>query len=124
MSATYDIPLVFGDDTARARRTDPQTSHAAADSNTTRAAVEAFVLHLFNTHGFLTDAELTSRYFSDPSHPPAHQDSPRKRRSDLTNASVIVETTRVGRSPSGRAMSKYALRQVAELAGVVKPVAA
>jgi hypothetical protein len=113
--STYEVthptlPPTIGDDTPRARRNDPETSHAAADSNSNRHAVEAHVLTLFEKYGTLTDHELTERYFADPNAPKAHQDSPRKRRSDLTDKGVIVafrDDTRL--SPSGRRMQVYGL---------------
>lgn len=120
MSTPQTIPPTLGDDTARARRTDPETSHAAADSNTNRAEVEQFVLHLFDLYRYLTDQELTTLYFTEPSHPAAHDDSPRKRRSDLAKAGRLVQTTLPGKSRSGRAMTVWARPEDAKTDGVMK----
>lgn len=102
---TVDIlpgPMVLGGDSPRARRGDPVTSHQAADSNAGRVAVEVFVEALFTRLGGLTDWELTEAYFTYGG-PPAHADSPRKRRSDLTRrgllrASGLTRPTRSGRA--------------------------
>lgn len=112
MSATDAIPQILPDDRARARKSDRETSHAAADSNSNRHAVEAHVITLFRKWGTLTDHELTVRYFNDETAPPAHQDSPRKRRSDLTDKGTVVpfgDHTR--QSLSGRPMQVYGLAE-------------
>ena len=113
MSTEYD--LIFPDDTARTRTTDPITSHMAADSNTNRQAVEDHVAFLFAEFGFMTDEELTARYFSDPGAPAAHHDSPRKRRSDLTGKGAVVDVPNARRKGiTGRLMNVYGLREDVE----------
>lgn len=104
-----ELPRIFPDDTARARLTDPPTSHAAADSNTNREEVSAHVLHLLHRFGPMTDEELVVRYFADTTSPPAHFDSPRKRRSDLTKDGQIIATTTPGKSRTGRRTTVWTL---------------
>lgn len=96
-------PSLFPDDWARTRATDPDTSHAAADSNTNRRAVMTAVLGLFKTLGPMTDEELTAQYEARSRLlPPAHGDSPRKRRSDLANEGLLVATEMRRPTRSGR----------------------
>ena len=94
------VSTLFPDDTARARKTDPGTSHEAADSNTNRLLVEAVVFNLLSKTP-MTDEELTEAY-GNGDFPPAHMDSPRKRRSDLSKRGALYM---VGKRPSstGRA---------------------
>jgi hypothetical protein len=95
-----NVPTLFPDDTARARKTDPLTSHEAADSNQTRLLVEAVVFNLLSKKP-MTDEELTDAY-GEGDFPLAHHDSPRKRRSDLSKRGALYI---VGKRPSasGRA---------------------
>ena len=99
---------ILPDDTARARLSDPRTSHDAADSNSARAAVEAQVHFLFARLGGMTDEELSRAYrqfFGYDTHP----DSPRKRRSDLAKKGVLVASDEVRPTVSGRASAVWAL---------------
>lgn len=57
------VPMIgstFGDDTARARRSDHTTSHEAADTNNVRASL-GLVLALLREHGPMADHELVAR---------------------------------------------------------------
>jgi hypothetical protein len=97
---TTNVSTLFPDDTARARKTDPLTSHEAADSNKTRLLVEAVVFNLLSKKP-MTDEELTDAYdFGD--FPPAHIDSPRKRRSGLSKRGALCIVGK-SKSASGRA---------------------
>lgn len=108
-------PGLFPDDKPRTRLNDPITSHAAADSNTNRQAVEDHVAFLFAEYGFMTDEELTDMYFRGYEHPPAHFDSPRKRRSDLTGKGAVVVVPNARRKgPTGRLVNVYGLREDVE----------
>lgn len=102
MSTTdVTLPQLWDDEAGpRARATDPDTSHLAADSNRNRELVEAHVLHLLRSVGPMNDFELTRAYFADPSSPNADPESPRKRRSDLTGLKLVepTEERRPGRS--------------------------
>lgn len=104
-----EVPIIFPNDTARARLTDPPTSHAAADSNLNREEVAEHVLHLLKRFGPMTDEELTLRYLTDTTSPPAHFDSPRKRRSDLTKTGQVIATTTPGQSRTGRRTTTWSL---------------
>lgn len=103
------LPTIFPDDTARARLSDLDTSHLAADSNTNREEVAEHVLHLLKRFGPMTDEELVVRYFADTASPPAHFDSPRKRRSDLTKDGQVIATTTPGQSRTGRRTTTWSL---------------
>jgi hypothetical protein len=94
--------IVTARDTARARRNDPATSHAAADSNTNREHVQEHVLHLLRRFGPMSDHELTVRYFVDSTSPAADFDSPRKRRSDLAKQGAVIATVLPGVGRTGR----------------------
>jgi len=93
------VPTITGNDTVRARESDPLTSHQAADSNANRLLVKAIVLRLI-TDRPMTDHELTTAYFQQPDYVIADFDSPRKRRSELTSDEVVVWSgeTRPGRT--------------------------
>lgn len=86
---------LFGDDTARARRRDPITSHMAADASSKHLSVmKQRVLSLFIEHGELTDSEL-GRKWADKARAEkwgGRPDTPRKRRSDLTNDGYLIAT--------------------------------
>jgi hypothetical protein len=118
MTDPTDLTLFEGDnlpqivaerDTARARKTDPLTSHAAADSNQNREEVAEHVLHLLQRFGPMTDSELTVRFFVDTTSPEAHFDSPRKRRSDLTKAGLVIPTITRRPTTTGRASIVWTL---------------
>lgn len=110
MSDFTNVPMLLFDDVARARRSDTLSSHLAADSNSNRQIVEDFVRALFAEFGPMTDAELTARFFGRAGHPPAHQDSPRKRRSDLAKRGELIELG-VRRGPTGRRMVAWGIPQ-------------
>jgi len=101
-------PIITTGDTARTRLQDPLTSHQAADSNGTRTAVEQLVFRLLAERP-MTDVELTERYFATPGAPDTHADSPRKRRSDLTNRGVVIDTHRTRPTAGGRLATVWAV---------------
>jgi len=95
MTMTLPVQPQLWDDPSgpRVRKSDPLTSHAAADSNHDRALVEGAVMRLFmNTEFGFTDSELTIKYFSTRECPNTHVDSPRKRRSDLTGRGLVTDS--------------------------------
>jgi hypothetical protein len=109
---TLTLPPQLWDDPAgpRVRRSDPLTSHLAADSNHDRALVEAAVLRLFEDVSFgYTDFELTKAYFLSSACPPTHTDSPRKRRSDLAGRGLLKDSGEKRKSPSGRMSTVWVL---------------
>jgi hypothetical protein len=89
---------VFDLDSARARRSDPDTSHLAADKSSKKLSqLQAIVLFLFMVHGEgLTDTELDDLYASNwerKNWPRVRMDTPRKRRSDLTRLGRLEDST-------------------------------
>jgi hypothetical protein len=54
---TPPIHSTFGEDSPRARRTDPHTSHEAADSNDVTKSI-GLVLRILKNHGPLADHEI------------------------------------------------------------------
>lgn len=85
---------LFGDDTARARRRDPITSHMAADTSSKHLSeMKQRILNLFIEHGDMTDSELNNLYVSQAqlgAWKQVRPDTPRKRRSDLTADGYLV----------------------------------
>ena len=90
---------------ARARRTDPETSHAAAASLTVDGlrASQAAVLKFLQEGGPMTDAALVEDY---PQHaedmPRQSQSGLRSRRAELTAGGLVEDTGRRVRLESGR----------------------
>lgn len=87
-----------------ARSNDPITSLIGADHMHKRglSRLQQVVLDLFRTHGDMTDSELTDRYHSTPGLPVVADDTPRKRRSDLTRLRLLVETGERRRNHRGQ----------------------
>ncbi len=96
----------LNDDTARARRTDPLSSHEAADSNENRRLVEDTVFGILLEHP-MSDEALTEYYHDTPGLPMAHEDSPRKRRSDLTKKGLVIATSIPAKSHTGRRVTVW-----------------
>src|SRR5690606_3272796 len=81
--SSHTVPMIFPDDTARARRNDPLSSSVAADlSAKTRGRVHAAVLWILARYGPLTGNELNAhcrwRQYG-MGWPLVGYDSPRKR---------------------------------------------
>ena len=89
----HPVFAIFGDDTARARRYDPITSHMAADrSSTALSETQIHVLDLFIEHGAMTDSELNDAYQVKAERlgwKQVRPDTPRKRRSDLSGKGLL-----------------------------------
>ena len=89
------MPLLF-DDSPRARFTDPLTSHHAADQSSKFLSVmKQRILHLFEVKGPMTDSELRDSYMVAAAMSGwelTRPDTPRKRRSDLSNDGYLVAT--------------------------------
>lgn len=86
---------------ARARRTDPQTSHDAANSlpsDRIRASQNA-VLSFLRRHGAMCDADLVARYDGEPQQSPSGL---RTRRKELERRGLVVDTGTQTLLPSGR----------------------
>lgn len=96
-------------DRAHARRTDPATSHEAADSLSSdrlRASQDA-VLAFLRRHGAMTDIELVERYDGTVQQSPSGL---RTRRKELVTRGLVVDTGGWVRTPSGRRSTVWASR--------------
>lgn len=93
---------------ARARNTDPETSHAAAASLTvdTLRASQAAVLAALNSTGPMTDVSLVEWYTEaakvDPDYPRQSPSGIRSRRAELTAGGLVEDTGQRVRLESGR----------------------
>lgn len=92
--SSHTVPMIFPDDTARARRNDPLSSSVAADlSAKTRGRVHAAVLWMLDRYGPLTGNELNDHYRwrqRGMGWPVVAYDSPRKRAGELVGRGVVV----------------------------------
>lgn len=90
------VPIIFPNDSARARRSDPITSHLAADRTSGNLPqMQSLVLGIFKILGNATDEELGTYYaieWHSQGWPQAHPDSPRKRRSELSARGLIQDS--------------------------------
>lgn len=93
---TTEMLPIWEDDTARARKTDPRSSHAAADQSArTRTAVQDAVVWMLGHYGPLTGVDLNHHYrwrARGMGWPVVAFDSPRKRAGELARDGVIVIT--------------------------------
>lgn len=91
---------------ARARRTDPGTSHAAAKSLGDVRPSQRFVLRALKRLGAATDEQLVSYYTecadNFPSVPAQSPSGIRTRRRELTDAKLVIDTGKRRRLKSGR----------------------
>lgn len=105
-TALFD--LATGIDEPRARSTDPDTSHLAADlSHAKLSELQAIVLGIFHdVPDFgLTDSELDRYYADNSSHrgwPSIRFETPRKRRSDLSKLGKLEDSGIRRENPFGR----------------------
>jgi len=94
------------DPIAHTRRTDPDTSAAAAWAITDATEVQRRVLAIHKTHpAGLTDEELIAAYtrtYAPSARSLESRSSPRKRRSDLAHAGVLVDSGERRPLTSGR----------------------
>jgi len=99
-------PLPSFDPVAHTRRTDPDTSAAAAWAITDATEVQRRVLSIHKTHpAGLTDEELIAAYtctYAPSARSLESRSSPRKRRSDLAHAGVLVDSGERRPLTSGR----------------------
>lgn len=96
MSTETLPPTLWGFDEPRARRSDANTSQAAADRTQARLSeVKKAILLIAATNPPMLDTELNDLYASNWEQrgwPKQRWDSPRKRRSDLTTAGLLKLT--------------------------------
>lgn len=103
------VPVIhstFGDDAPRVRRADPQTSHAAADSNDVHGS-RAVVLDAFHQHRFFADFEL-EQFLAGSGFTPQRL---RTARHDLTEAGHLEFAGMTRTTPSGRQARVFTLRK-------------
>lgn len=105
-TALFD--LATGIDDPRARTTDPDTSHLAADSTQANLselqAIVLAILHDVPDFG-LTDSELDRYYADNSGHrgwPSIRFETPRKRRSDLSKMGKLEDSGIRRLNPFGR----------------------
>jgi len=91
------IHATFGEDTARARRSDPETSHEAADVNDVTSSIGA-VLDILRTAGPMTDERLVALL----SHTPFTEQRLRTAREALVKKGLAKFTERWGQTSRGR----------------------
>lgn len=86
---------------ARARRTDPETSHEAARTVTDIRCSQSEVLRVFDAYGEMTDEQLLDSYSSTSS----HEQSPsglRTRRSELVKMGYLKDSGERATMSTGR----------------------
>lgn len=86
--------------TAKARTTDPITSHLAAESVDNVTATQAFIMRCLKRPR--NDVELVNAYRQYKSAPRASESGIRSRRAELVDRGLVVDTGRRVRLASGR----------------------
>lgn len=86
--------------TAKARRTDPITSHDAADSVDNITQTQSYVLRCLRRPR--VDVELVSAYREYKTAPRASESGIRSRRAELVDRGLVIDTGRRVRLESGR----------------------
>ena len=99
--------LAIGEDTSRARRSDPDTSHMAADTSAPQISkLQAIVLGMVAASELgLTDSEIDAQYASRviaEGWPVVRYETPRRRRSDLAGMGSLVDSGIRRLNPFGR----------------------
>jgi hypothetical protein len=84
----------------RARDTDPQTSHDAADSVTRLTETQAYVLQVLKRPR--TDPQLIEAYRKLKRAPLASESGIRSRRAELVDKGLVQDTGQRGVTPFGR----------------------
>lgn len=88
-----NVPILFPEDSARARAKDPTFSHRAADkSQATKSQVQAAVIFIVYNYGPIGGKDIDAKYMafkSDKGWPGVARESPRKRAGDLERKNVL-----------------------------------
>lgn len=102
------IPLLIFDDSPRARRSDPQTSHEAADTNDTARSRAAVLAVLNGSERPLADFEIESvhRTFTRTPFTPSRL---RTARHELEEDGVVIPVGTT-RTPTGRRATTWAIK--------------
>jgi hypothetical protein len=96
--------------TAKARTTDPITSHLAAESVDNVTATQAFIMRCLKRPR--NDVELVNAYRQYKSAPRASESGIRSRRAELVDRGLVVDTGRRVRLASGRYSIVWGLANV------------
>lgn len=86
---------------AHARRTDPETSHAAAASVRNIRKSQSNILQVLKKNGPLSDEELI-RHYRAAGLPPQSESGIRTRRAELVRLSLVVDSGDKAVTASGR----------------------
>lgn len=114
VSATVSEQLPLGSE-PRARRTDPETSHAAARSVDRRSLtdVHRMIGRLLALHGPLTDEQIADAYKrradDDPRVKTVSPSGLRTRRAELVAAGLVEDAERVAYTAAGRRTTVWKL---------------
>lgn len=101
---------------ARARRTDPSTSHAAARKVTNVAKVRNHILSILWARGPLTDPQIAEYYYNrvaDGSAPMASESGLRTRRAELVKRGLVHATGEREKLDTGRTATVWSGEQKA-----------
>ena len=98
---------------ARARRTDPETSHEAAASIEGLTARRQAVLEVLRRYGPLTDEELVGIYEEKRVLPPQSPSGIRTRRNELVRAGLVEATDILRTTVSGRRAKTWSPTELA-----------
>lgn len=113
VGSRFGVPMITFGDAPRARRTDPITSHQAADGSAAGLSqMKQNILGLFREFGAMTDSELNDRYqqvWEERGWKPARPDTPRKRRSDLVAEGYLFATSETRVNGFGSAEQVWAV---------------
>lgn len=97
---------------ARARATDPSTSHLAAASVHNISETQARILALYRTFGDLTDPELIEHYRAmQPDYPTVTDQCIRSRRAELVHLGRLWDSGKRVESKTGRHHVVWALEK-------------
>jgi hypothetical protein len=86
----------------RARRTDPETSHAAAASVENITRTQLVILRIMDVFGPLTDGAIHFMYDSTGDRPPVSDSGLRSRRAELVALGCVMDSGERVRLASGR----------------------
>lgn len=87
---------------ARARNTDPPTSHQAAQSVRNIGEAQECVLAVLRGHGACNDTEMIRRYRTWPGLPQLSDAGLRTRRAELVTKGLVRDSGKRVKLPSGR----------------------
>lgn len=102
--------------TARARTTDPATSHEAAKKVTNTLRVQNIILSILWARGPLTDPQIAEYYYNrvaDGSAPNASESGLRTRRAELVKKGLVHPTSRRKKLDTGRTATVWTGEQKA-----------